>query len=315
MWGANCQSPWKSLSKVETQDLMASKEDRTCLGGFAEWSLAEVTVVVFAEARNLIYAFASSHASGERCCVVPCLQLAQTCRQLRHEYRPICFRSYVTIDWKDVPAYFRTFFPTRGGRISNIDFAPTGMTVFTNTYYKRTPEKVDVQIDLLPILMVGLVDKSFECKFRYDPGSPEATNMDADIYAMMTADVNTIQKLLTHQHPNWLRDVTSGRVSSLLISHIGTNDYPRAQFVFQPTKEGRVSCGITRRNRVKTNSSSPHQAEIGQNQLFLNPHALSGYVGHVDLRKIFVENDYIFLWDVKLDDSPQQEAELGFFLE
>ncbi|KAF9697950.1 hypothetical protein EKO04_004222 [Ascochyta lentis] len=192
------------------------------------------------------------------------------------------------------------------------------MTIFTNTYYKKDLSRTEVQIDLVPLLMMGLVNQKFKCDFKYEPRSREATSLDMDIHTMMAADVNTLQKLLTHRQVDWLRDVISGRVSRLLISHIGTNNYPRARFFIGPVKDNQLLSEFTQHNRKEMKLPSPYPVRspgMEESRLSLmSPNLKNGYVGHVELRKVFIENDYIFLWDVEWEGA-EQEAGASFFLE
>jgi hypothetical protein len=81
--------------------------------------------------RNRIYGFAAETQADQPRCVLPCLALAHTCQQLRTEYRPICLKRDIVIDWKTVAGYMRIFFPIANGEIENMELAPMSMTIVT----------------------------------------------------------------------------------------------------------------------------------------------------------------------------------------
>lgn len=266
--------------------------------------------------RNCIYTFASTQLPGERCCVVPRLTLAQTCRQIRCEYRPICLKAQVIIDWKDVPAYLKTFFSTQNNKILNIDLAPKSITIFTNTYYhgnNKDAAKAGVAIDLLPILRMGLNNDKFKCNFMYEPSSAEATTLDLNKVAIMRADVTTLHKLLTHRHACWLQDVVKGRIRRLLISHIGTEDYPRARFFLGPGYDGTLPDEFPQDVKI---SDTPKSLDLHSYlaQSFTYPQMLDRYVMRIGLRDAFAGNEYVFHWKVERD-LPARGSRFSFFLD
>lgn len=264
------------------------------------------------EVRNCIYTFAATPLRQTRCCVLLSLALAQTCRQIRCEFRPVCLKAHMTINWRDIPAYFRMFYPTQNGTLSNIELAPEGMTVFTNTYCKGDANTA-VVIDLLPIVKLGLADKAFRCVFVSEETSMGAAASDPNQVAMIKADVKTIQKLLAHRHPDWIADVFERRVRRLTISHIGTEDFPRARFIIGPAVDGSIP-DVLVRGAQETDISQlrSHRAE-GIRRALTFPSLMDGYVKHVDLRSAFTENRYIFLWEVGWERG-QQECGVSFLL-
>jgi hypothetical protein len=256
-------------------------------------------LIIRTELRNRIYTFASSPLAGERCCVVPSLALAQTCRQIRSEYRAICLKTHVTIDWKDVPLYLETFFPTRDGRIPNIGLAPTGMTIFTNAYRKSSAAMSQVDIDFLPILRMSLMSETFRCDFMYDPRLSvlvEATDLNEDRRRMIKADADTIGEVLSHRHYDWLWDVAMGRVHKLMILHIGTEDYPNARFFIGPDKENTIPSELLQINQKEFSSHSG--ISLHNSEIISISSQISGYVRRIELREALSKNGYGFRWEV-----------------
>ena len=239
---------------------------------------------------------------------MPSLALAQTCRQIRYEYRPICLKAYVTIDWRDVPSYFETFFPTRDGNVSNIDLAPRGMTVLTNTFRKRDDVRTPVEIDILPIVKIGLIDKNFTCRFKFDERWIVGENIGVEIKNMIAADVKTLQSLLTHRHQEWVGDVMAGRVHRLMVSHIATESYPRAQFFLGSGKDNTVPSEFVHGGQEKL-TEYPNITHHGEQSMSSHSIGVSDsterYVRRVELHDIFMDNDYVFLWNVDWECSGQ----------
>ncbi|KAF2623798.1 hypothetical protein BU25DRAFT_424490 [Macroventuria anomochaeta] len=266
------------------------------------------------EMRNHIYTFATYATTKEGCCVVPCLALAQTCRQIRHEYRSMCLRADVVINWRDVPSYFDTFFPTSKGKIVNIGLVPKCMTIFTNTFLRNDQDQIPVELDLLPILKFGLANKMFTCKFVKCEVQNSACVQDEEIFreeiqTLLAADVNTIQKLLTHQHQDWVEDVTKGRIHRLMVSHIGTDAYPHAKFYIGPGEDNSVPSEFVKTSRNKLQAEADNalrsQEVLSRHGLFAVPYNFNEYVRRVELRNIFLDNPYVFLWDFEWDETDQ----------
>ncbi|KAJ8114093.1 hypothetical protein OPT61_g3947 [Boeremia exigua] len=243
--------------------------------------------------RNKIYDFATHATNAGRCCVVPCLALAQSCRQIRCEYRPLCLKADVAIDWKDVSSYLNTFFPSHNGEVANIKLAPGRITVFTNTYRKRGLVKAAHEIDLLPILKFGLDNKEFACKFaerKIEGGCVENYGglTQEELQILREADVNTIQTLLAHRNPEWVEDITKGRIRKLMASQLGTNEFPVANFHIGLGEDNCVPpefAKISQQNEPRRHEPESDNSEIDD------------YLSRVGLRAVFESNPYDFLWE------------------
>lgn len=114
------------------------------------------------ELRNQIYGYVATTPTDDRCCVLLGLALTLACRQFRTEYRPICMNAAVTIDWKDIPDYLTTFYPTVDGAKFDLDLAPSSMTIICNTSLQ---DSKSVRIKILPILKFQHAQADFNCNF------------------------------------------------------------------------------------------------------------------------------------------------------
>lgn len=217
-------------------------------------------------------------------------------------------RRHVNIDWKDVPLYLDTFFPMRDGKVSNIDLAPTGMTIYTNAYCKITERhgvkaKSPVEIDLVPLLKMRLANGSFTCEFKYDPRLSvlvEATDIYEGRQTMVGADIDTLSKLLSHQHKSWLWDIAHGTVRKLMISHIGTEIYPKARFFVGPDTENALSSKLIMSTRKELLAQSHVLLSTGER--IRVSHTAQSYMACIELRHAFDENEYVFLWEMLWDN-------------
>jgi hypothetical protein len=196
-------------------------------------------LVKYPELRNRTYDFAATKDGGERCCVLPCLSLAQSCRQLRTEYMPICRKAPVTIDWKHVPAYFDTFYPTVHGKVQNVELAPLTMTIIVQVAERISS---DIRIDILPIVKMRAATSTFSYQFVYD-----ATNLNGPGFIIGTsphakhlleADNNIVQSLVQHNMDLWLADVHSGKVVKVLVTLIGIEEQPEVDILLLNDQEG-----------------------------------------------------------------------------
>jgi hypothetical protein len=205
-------------------------------------------------------------------------------------------RAHVTIDWKDVPLYFEIFFPTSDGKVSNIDFAPTGITIFINAY--RKSDETPVNIDMIPILQMRFMHKSFTCEFKHDPSLSlqEGTRNGQPIRKeVIAADIRTLDRLFQHHHRHWMWDVTTGRVRKLIVSHIGTERYPRAQFFLGPDEQNTIPSEFV--YVTQKSSVLPSGLPLYSNEIATPQPGIDRYVRRVELRDYFIENPYVFLWD------------------
>ncbi|KAH6621837.1 hypothetical protein C7974DRAFT_456575 [Boeremia exigua] len=218
----------------------------------------------------------------------------------------MCLKTDVAIDWRDVPSYFNTFFPTQDGVVANIDFAPERMTIYSNCYRQGEALTTPVEIDLLPILKLGLANMGFTCSFErceikgdtFEPGQELTTE---EVQSLQSADVGTVQKLLAHRHWDWVKDVVEGRIKKLMVSQIGTNFFPQAKFHIGPGKAEVLPTEFAnikaKKARTRTEDETYALNALGQADPLSSQPEFGEYVQRVGLRAVFFANRYEFLWD------------------
>lgn len=183
------------------------------------------------------------------------------------------------------------------------------MTIFTNTCVK---EGRSVEIDLLPILKFRLANKDFTCEFiraesEEDKGCACVYNglevLRDDLKTLLAADVLTVQKLLTHQHEDWIEDITKGRIHKLMVSHIGTNCCPQARFFIGPGLHNSVPSEFA---DIGKDKKKAQMAEMNGFRQLTASHWLitfsrnfDDYMDRIKLRSAFLDNQYSFLSEFK----------------
>lgn len=261
------------------------------------------------EIRNRIYTFASYPTTGEKCCVAPCVALVRTCKQIYHEYRPVCRKADVIIDWRDVPRYFHTYFTDHDGIFTPNELAPARMVVITNaSLWKGKP----VNIDLLPILKLRLANENFKCEFIRS-GDEESKGCGCvlnaaevtgnDLKTLLAADVTTLQKLLMHQDEGWVKDVHEGRIHKLVASHIGTNCCPTVRFHIGPGEQQSVPAEFVTIAKDKGKAlvaaeSRPLQVAASHWILAFST-TFDAYMDRIKLQSAFTDNQYSFYAEFK----------------
>ncbi|KAI4646259.1 uncharacterized protein J4E78_009180 [Alternaria triticimaculans] len=214
---------------------------------FVSWIYQQVGATLFRqvfradmcviELRNLIYDFAAETEADQPRCVLPCLALAQTCQQLRTEYRSICLKRDIVIDWKAVTGYMRTFFPTVNGKIEHVELAPANMTIVTP--WRGKPEDTGDGLDLLPLVKFGLCRPNFACHFIHDTKILERAEKEADkkphsdgrnFRGYINEDAEALEGIMRSRNPKWLSDIEIGVVTKLVAFNIGVSDPPQATF-------------------------------------------------------------------------------------
>ncbi|RYN75913.1 hypothetical protein AA0120_g11826 [Alternaria tenuissima] len=193
-----------------------------------------------AELRNRVYDLAAKTQADLPRCVLPCLALAQACQQLRIEYRSICIKQEIIIDWQKVPGYTRTFFPTVNGKIENIELMPSSMTIITP--WRGEPGKRGLQLDMLPMIKIGLCRPGFTCEFIHDGESlrkiedPFYNFEDFDsgdlgeIPRFFQEDNELLRIVMDHRSEEWTSDIETGRITQILLCDIGVMENPQALF-------------------------------------------------------------------------------------
>ncbi|KAF2998218.1 hypothetical protein E8E13_005277 [Curvularia kusanoi] len=182
------------------------------------------------EVRNQIYTILTLPPTDYQRNVLPGLDLAGSCRQLRHEYRPMCLRADVFIDWKDWQAYINTFFPSHNGKIANIGLAPDNIVIYTNTCPYATSWYVS-GIDILPLIKFVFAKDKGRCTVKLIELEPTKRHISQD-------DQRTLQLLTAHSDPSWIADINSNRVSKIILSRIVTWSRPEINICFAADEEG-----------------------------------------------------------------------------
>lgn len=184
-----------------------------------------------------MYDFASTKQDSEHCCVLPCFTLALTCRQIREEFRKICLRAPVTVDWRDLPKYLDTFYPSIDSRLQNIENAPASIVVNADVYtYSTGP----VTIDLLPLLKFSHAQASFTCHFQYStPKRADVPEPNTEDKEYLHCDSTTVQRVIQHDNTRWKNDVQSGTVARISVSPIGLTSEPEMHLYLLHNEETR----------------------------------------------------------------------------
>ncbi|KAB2103248.1 hypothetical protein AG0111_0g8037 [Alternaria gaisen] len=192
------------------------------------------------ELRNRVYDLAAKTQADLPRCVLPCLALAQACQQLRIGYRPICIKQDIIIDWQKIPGYMRTFFPTVNGKIENIELIPSSMTIVTP--WCGEAGKRGLQLDILPMIKVGLRQPDFTCNFIHYGESLEkmevppyiyedyALGYSTDMARFLQEDNELLRIIMNHRSEEWTSGIETGRITKILLSNIGVNEEPQALF-------------------------------------------------------------------------------------
>ena len=117
-----------------------------------------------------------------------------------------------------------------------------------------------------------------------------------DMQTLLAADVNTIQKLLTHQHQDWVGNVIKVRIHRLMVFWFGTNMYPHANLKLDLAKTTVFSANISK-NKVQPqveNKLSSHVV-FSQYGLFAVHCDFDDHMKCVEVRNVFLENEYVLL--------------------
>ncbi|KAI4910804.1 hypothetical protein J4E90_007060 [Alternaria incomplexa] len=201
----------------------------------------EITVIpdpadIEEQLRNRIYDFAAATEASQPRCVLPCLALAQTCQQLRTEYRSICLKRDIVIDWKAVTGYLRTFFPNVNGKIDNVELAPASMTIVTP--WRGDAEREDhYGLDMLLLVKIGLCRPDFTCHLVHDTASLQLYDEDEEKHRegynfrdWIDEDATPVEKMMCNRHPRWISDIETGEITRIMVSNIGVSTSPQAAF-------------------------------------------------------------------------------------
>lgn len=82
------------------------------------------------------------------------------------------------------------------------------------------------------MIKLRIVNEKFACSSVKCEVGESASPLEQTVQIMFPEDVRKLQTLLSHRHEGWLRDVADGRIHRLMVSHIGTEDYPCARSCF-----------------------------------------------------------------------------------
>jgi hypothetical protein len=138
-----------------------------------------------AELRNRVYDFAATpEKADQHTSVLPSLALAQTNRQLRAEYLPICKTAPVVIERDDLPAYFAAFYPTP----ESMKQAPSSITILVDCH----ADQLDATIDILPLLKLHHANPTLTCTFTRHPCAfTRPYNNPVPLFTRAQHDTNT----------------------------------------------------------------------------------------------------------------------------
>lgn len=144
----------------------------------------------------------------------------------------------------------RTFFPTVNGKIENIELIPTSMTIVTP--WRGEPGESGLQLDILPMIKIGLYQPGFTCEFIHDaeslekmkvpPFNPEDPHFGdlRDIAKFLHEDTAPLRIVMNHRGEEWTSDIETGRITKILLCDIGVLEEPKALFY---VKSGGLSLG------------------------------------------------------------------------
>jgi hypothetical protein len=134
----------------------------------------------------------------------------------------------------------RTFFPTVNGKIENIELMPSSMTIVTP--WRGEPGKSGLQLDILPIIKIGLRRPGFTCEFIHDGESlkkmeiPLYNSEDSyfgdvrDIARYHHEETAPLRIVMNHRSEEWISDIETGRITKILLCDIGVLVDPQALF-------------------------------------------------------------------------------------
>jgi hypothetical protein len=169
----------------------------------------------------------------------------------------------ITIDWKSLPGYLRTFYPTVNGKLQNIDHIPTSVTILADSCQSTGPH---TEIDIAPLVRMAHAKSTFSCLFvRGDfmdrsgfPTMSEATsnseadsehdpNVDEDDTIAkqrhwIKADNDMLQGCIFHDHDQWREDVKTGGLRRMMVNYVGIYLDPMVQFIISDAYAGILAC-------------------------------------------------------------------------
>ena len=167
--------------------------------------------------------------------------------------------------------------------------------------------KTPVEIDLLLVVRFSFANKRFTCKFvKCELKKTARLYEEQTLHTILAADVSTMQGLLTHRGEGWIQDVTEGRIYRLMISCIGTEEYPRARFCFGPgeystvpSRLGQNTLGVYPNVHPDTDATLQSHELDRYNGLVKVTYDYDSYLKGQGLQDFFTNNLYDFLWTVE----------------
>ncbi|KAF1969275.1 hypothetical protein BU23DRAFT_557769 [Bimuria novae-zelandiae CBS 107.79] len=136
------------------------------------------------------------------------LALAQTCRQPRSEYLPICRRALrLKLREQDVTAFFNTFHPPDENRvIKNVDLAPRALTILVGPYDASSRPAIDI-LPFIQLHYLARTQRLFE---------PDSIRMESRVEVELARnDIRIMQRFLTCQVDEWKSHVTTSAFHSI----------------------------------------------------------------------------------------------------
>lgn len=197
--------------------------------------------------RNRIYQYAATKLATEKFCFLPSLSLAQTCRDIRAEYLPICLKAPVELEWDDVPDYLTLIFrspegerylgcifpPSEEDPTPQLDIDPSSMSIVVPTTERDNwgRLKPTAKLDVLPIIRLRHRNADFRCTFAMKPEhSPEDLKY-------LRGDINILEAFLNHDDEAWRNEVSSGKVVYVPIANIGAVESPYVQILIEDNND------------------------------------------------------------------------------
>jgi hypothetical protein len=120
-----------------------------------------------------------------------------------------------------VSGYMRTFFSTVNGKIENLELAPSSMTIVTP--WRGEEEPKGHELDILPIVKIGVRRSDFTCHFIHDEDCPEVPH-DNHIQAtnrFLKGDSLILRNMICHRNHEWVSDVDSDKIAKIVVRDIG----------------------------------------------------------------------------------------------
>jgi hypothetical protein len=134
------------------------------------------------------------------------LPLAQVCKQIRLEYRPIYVRNipHVGVHWRDLPAFLSTFFESK-----DYQNCPERMGIWVGEPQQDNVAMGGREVDLLPLLHMQEQRPGFACKIdnaAYDTGRQRTEYACKALKALFSGEYERLRSTyFDGKHPEELK--------------------------------------------------------------------------------------------------------------